>query len=62
MTEGYSGADISNICKSLNFLPVKKLTSANYFFLNSENKYEICDEKHPKAVKTKLMELSGKNI
>lgn len=61
-TDGYSGADIKNICKTLNFLPVRKLTNSEYFFLNSENKYEICDEKHPGAIKTRLMGLAGKDI
>ncbi|KAH0576549.1 Vacuolar protein sorting 4b [Spironucleus salmonicida] len=58
LTEFYSASDLSTACKDAIMQPVREMSKSNYFYL-SNNKYCMCDENQPGAVKKRLMEFNA---
>lgn len=43
-TEGYSGSDISSLCKQFNMIPITRSQSSRYFFIGEDGFYYACNE------------------
>ncbi|KAK8807027.1 hypothetical protein WA158_003786 [Blastocystis sp. Blastoise] len=61
-TEGYSGSDISALCKAVTMMPVNKSQSAHYFYIAEDGKYYACEQNQRGAIAMSIYDVPPKQL
>ena len=61
-TDGFSGSDISNLAKQALMLPVQRMQKAEYFKIDSNGLYVVCEKDEPGAEKKSLYDIPNGKV